>query len=123
MAELHVHGSVAVLNGVMDAFSTMQKAIINRDVSETLNLTTLYDRVVQTSVGCIRPAEAGEFVRRAFENGKMDLTEVEGLSDLLEAQTETQRIQAIYQMEGRLREKFEHWRYFYFALETLVIAS
>jgi tRNA modification GTPase len=57
-----------------------------------------------------RPAEAGEFTRRAFENGKLDLTEVEGLADLIAAETEAQRRQALRQAEGGLRHKAEAWR-------------
>ena len=58
----------------------------------------------------IRAAERGEFTRRAFDNGRMDLTEVEGLSDLLEADTNLQRVQALKQMEGHLSATFEGWR-------------
>lgn len=57
-----------------------------------------------------RPARAGEFTRRAFENGKLDLTAVEGLSDLVAAETEGQRRQALRQMEGRLGAVYEDWR-------------
>jgi len=58
----------------------------------------------------LRPAEAGEFTRRAFENGKFDLTAVEGLADLVMAETEGQRRQALRQMQGALRERAESWR-------------
>ena len=58
----------------------------------------------------LRPAEPGEFTRRAFLNGKMDLTEVEGLSDLIVAQTEGQRRQALAQAGGALRKRAEVWR-------------
>lgn len=57
-----------------------------------------------------RQAEAGEFTRRAFENGKMDLTEAEGLADLIDAETEGQRKQALRQMQGGLRGIYEEWR-------------
>ena len=57
-----------------------------------------------------RPAEAGEFTRRAFSNAKMDLTEAEGLADLIDAETEGQRAQALAQMSGALRELYEGWR-------------
>jgi len=63
-----------------------------------------------SSGGGIRPAERGEFTRRAFDNGRLDLTEVEGLADLLEAETSLQRTQALRQMEGHLRSTFETWR-------------
>ena len=69
--EYHVHGSRAVVQGVLDALSTVE--------------------------GC-RPAEAGEFTERAFENQKMDLMQVEGLADLLAAETEAQRRQALRQV-------------------------
>lgn len=57
-----------------------------------------------------RMAEAGEFTRRALENGRLDLTEVEALADLIEAETEAQRRQAVAQMAGRLRDLAETWR-------------
>ena len=57
-----------------------------------------------------RPAEPGEFTRRAFGNGRLDLTEVEGLADLIYAETEAQRRQAFRQLSGALREKAETWR-------------
>ncbi len=58
----------------------------------------------------LRPAEAGEFTRRAFENGKLDLTAVEGLADLVMAETEGQRRQALRQMRGTLGRQAESWR-------------
>ena len=58
----------------------------------------------------LRPAEAGEFTRRAFENGKLDLTAVEGLADLVMAETEGQRRQAYRQMRGALGNRAEAWR-------------
>ena len=57
-----------------------------------------------------RQAEAGEFTRRAFENGRMDLTEAEGLADLIDAETEGQRIQALRQMRGGLKTRYTSWR-------------
>jgi tRNA modification GTPase len=58
----------------------------------------------------LRPAEAGEFTRRAFENGKLDLTAVEGLADLVMAETEAQRRQAFRQLRGLLGNRAEAWR-------------
>jgi tRNA modification GTPase len=58
----------------------------------------------------LRHAEAGEFTRRAFENGRMDLTAVEGLADLVAAETEAQRRQAFLQLKGLLGERAESWR-------------
>jgi tRNA modification GTPase len=58
----------------------------------------------------LRPAEPGEFTRRAFENGKLDLTAVEGLADLVMAETEGQRRQALRQMQGSLGKQAESWR-------------
>jgi tRNA modification GTPase len=81
-AELHVHGSQA---GV--------KAILAELREQGLRL-----------------AEAGEFTRRAFENAKLDLVEIEGLGDLLGAETEKQRQQALARYDGRLTEEIEHWR-------------
>jgi tRNA modification GTPase len=58
----------------------------------------------------LRPAEAGEFTRRAFANGKLDLTRVEGLADLIGAETEAQRRQAFRQLTGLLGDRAETWR-------------
>lgn len=82
-AELQVHGGPAVVSAVLSALG---------------------------SVDGLRMAEAGEFSRRAFENGKLDLTELEGLSDLIAAQTQEQRRQAVAQSSGRLRRQLEEWR-------------
>ncbi len=57
-----------------------------------------------------RQAGPGEFTRRAFDNGRMDLTEAEGLADLIDAETEGQRAQALRQMQGGLRSMYEGWR-------------
>lgn len=83
MAELQVHGSRAVVQSLIDAV---------------------------LSVGGTRLAEPGAFARRAFENGKLGLTEVEGLADLVQAETEAQRRQALAQSEGSLRRLYETWR-------------
>jgi tRNA modification GTPase len=58
----------------------------------------------------LRPAEPGEFTRRSFANGKLDLTGVEGLADLIGAETEAQRRQAFRQLQGLLGERAEAWR-------------
>jgi tRNA modification GTPase len=58
----------------------------------------------------LRLAEPGEFTRRAFDNGRIDLTEAEGLADLIEAETESQRKAALAVAEGGLRKQVEQWR-------------
>lgn len=83
VVELHLHGGPAVVGAILEALS--------REPG-------------------LRPAEAGEFTRRAFENGKLDLTEVEGLADLVDAETEGQRRQALRQMDGALSRLYEGWR-------------
>jgi len=83
MAELHLHGGRAVVKSVLEALG---------------------------KVAGTRLAEPGEFVRRAFENGKLDLAEVEGLADLVDAETEGQRRQALAQASGALSELYEGWR-------------
>jgi tRNA modification GTPase len=83
VAELHVHGGRAVVSAVLARLG---------------------------QVPGLRPAEPGEFTRRAFLNGRVDLTEVEGLSDLIQAETEAQRRQAVRQASGGLREIFDGWR-------------
>ncbi len=72
--------------------------------------------VVRDTLACclavseVRLAEPGEFTRRAFENGKMDLSAAEGLADLVEAETAAQRRQALRQMDGALAQEIAHWR-------------
>jgi tRNA modification GTPase len=70
----------------------------------------------------LRPAEPGEFTRRAFENGKLDLTKVEGLADLVTAETEAQRRQALLHLQGLLGNKAEAWRGRLIAAHALVEA-
>jgi len=96
MAELHVHGSRAVIREVIEAVLSLRGT---------------------------RLAEPGEFARRAFENGKLDLTEVEGLADLISAETEAQRRQALAQAEGSLRHLYETWRAELLAAQALVEAG
>ncbi len=68
----------------------------------------------------LRPAEAGEFARRAFDNGKLDLTQAEGLADLIDAETDAQRRQALRQASGGLKSLAENWhtRLLYILAET-----
>ncbi|WP_394691386.1 tRNA uridine-5-carboxymethylaminomethyl(34) synthesis GTPase MnmE [Hoeflea sp.] len=82
VAELHIHGSRASVSAVLLALNDLDG---------------------------FRLAEPGEFTRRAFENGKLDLTEIEGLSDLIRAETESQRRQALLQADGALRILYEGW--------------
>jgi tRNA modification GTPase len=83
MAELQVHGGRAVIAAVLAALGKLAG---------------------------FRHAEAGEFTRRAFENGRMDLPAVEGLADLVAAETEAQRRQAYQHLKGLLGERAETWR-------------
>jgi tRNA modification GTPase len=62
------------------------------------------------SIDGLRLAEPGEFTRRSFENGRIDLTEAEGLADLIEAETEAQRKAALALAEGGLRKQIERWQ-------------
>ncbi|CAB4063475.1 PRSS15 [Lepeophtheirus salmonis] len=80
--EYHVHGSVAVLRELIRLFGSFDDH---------------------------KHAEAGEFTKRAFTNGKLDLTKVDGLADLIHAETEEQRKQAIRQMEGGLYSLYQSW--------------
>jgi tRNA modification GTPase len=80
-AELHLHGGRAVIDGVADAL---------------------------LHAG-LRPAEPGEFTRRAFLNGRMDLVEAEAVYDLVAAETEAQRRQALRQLEGELGVLYQDW--------------
>lgn len=83
VVEFHLHGSIAVVNAVL--------------------------RVLSELPDC-RTAEAGEFTRRALENGRLDLAQVEGLADLIEAETEAQRRQALRVLSGDLGKVAEGWR-------------
>ena len=83
VAELHLHGGRACIEDLLAALSRLPG---------------------------LRPADPGEFTRRAFENGKLDLTEVEGLADLVQAETTAQRRQALRQFEGALGKRYEGWR-------------
>jgi len=83
VAEFHLHGGVAVVQSVL--------------------------RVLGGMAG-LRMAEAGEFTRRALENDRLDLPQVEGLADLIDAETEAQRKQALKVMRGALSEKCDMWR-------------
>ena len=83
VAEFHVHGGRAVLAALFAALGEFEN---------------------------VRPAEPGEFTRRAFENGKLDLTEAEGLDDLIHADTDRQRRQALRQLKGLLGDRARDWR-------------
>ena len=83
IVELHIHGGPAVLEGVLGALGR---------------------------ISGLRAAEPGEFARRAFENNKLDLTQAEGLIDLIEAETQAQRRQALRQSSGSLRVLCDEWR-------------
>jgi tRNA modification GTPase len=82
-AEFQLHGGYAVVAAVLSALGAVEG---------------------------LRPAGPGEFTRRAFENGKLDLTKVEGLADLIGAETEAQRRQAFRQLKGLLGDRAERWR-------------
>jgi tRNA modification GTPase len=84
VVELHLHGSIAIVRRVLDELS---------------------------QIADVRVAEPGEFTRRALENGRLDLVQVEGLADLIEAETEAQRKQALRVLSGALGAKVEVWRY------------
>lgn len=82
-AEFHVHGGRAVVAALLETLASEDRT---------------------------RLAEPGEFARRAFQNGKLDLTAVEGLADLVDAETAMQRQQALRQMDGALAGLYEAWR-------------
>jgi tRNA modification GTPase len=83
VAEFHIHGGRAVLAALFAALAAFEN---------------------------VRAAEPGEFTRRAFENGKLDLTEAEALDDLIHADTDRQRRQALRQMKGLLGDRARDWR-------------
>lgn len=96
MAELHIHGGRAVTQNVVNASLTREG---------------------------VRLAEPGEFVSRAFENGKLDLSAVEGLADLINAETAAQAKQALTQAEGSLRDRATGWREHILRAQALAEAS
>ena len=83
VVEFQLHGSVAVVRAVLAELGSIEG---------------------------LRLAEPGEFTRRALENDRLDIAQIEGLSDLIEAESEAQRQQALRVFEGRLGEKAEDWR-------------
>jgi tRNA modification GTPase len=83
VVELHLHGGRAVLSGMLEALAKRPG---------------------------LRPAEPGEFTRRAFDHGRLDLTSVEGMADLVAAETAAQRRLALRQMEGGLARLYDGWR-------------
>src|SRR5438067_959046 len=83
IVELQCHGGRAVVDAVLSALGTLED---------------------------MRMAEPGEFTRRAFENGRIDLTEAEGLADLIEAETESQRSAALALAEGGLSKQIGEWQ-------------
>ncbi|CAG8487747.1 10735_t:CDS:10 [Diversispora eburnea] len=83
IAEFHIHGGTSVVRGVLDALGSIEG---------------------------FRHAECGEFTHRAFDNDKLDLTEVEGIADLLNAETEAQRRLALRQAQGGLKHLYDTWR-------------
>ena len=83
IVEIQTHGSKAVISGVLSTLAQIED---------------------------FRMAEPGEFSKRAFYNGKMDLTEAEGLADLIDAETSEQQKYAMRQMEGGLKNLYDDWR-------------
>jgi tRNA modification GTPase len=83
VVEFQCHGGRAVVDAVLDVLTSFEQ---------------------------LRPAQPGEFTRRAFENGRIDLTEAEGLADLLEAETETQRKAALALARGGVRKQVSDWQ-------------
>src|SRR5208282_6770236 len=96
VAELQLHGGHAVIAAVLEVLGTIE--------------------------GC-RPAEPGEFTRRAFENGRLDLTAVEGLADLIAAETPAQRRQAFRQLKGLIGDRAEAWRRAVIEAQALIEAG
>src|SRR3954469_18598245 len=92
VVEFHCHGGRAVVDAVLTALGSIEG---------------------------LRAADPGEFTRRAFEKGRIDLTEAEGLADLIEAETESQRKAALALAEGGLRKQIEEWQARLLALSAL----
>jgi len=82
-AELYLHGGIAVIEHALDAICSFEN---------------------------VRLADAGDFTRQAFENGKLDLVEAEGVADLIDAETRAQKHLALDQLDGRLSRQYDAWR-------------
>jgi tRNA modification GTPase len=95
VCEIHAHGSIAVIKMLHEVLSSLPD---------------------------VRLAEAGEFAKRAFLNGKMDLTAAEGLADLIDAETSMQHKQAIRQFGGALEQIYDSWRKELLQLMSLIEA-
>ena len=108
VVELQIHGSRAVISGILEALSRLGG--LQSDGEGFARRAQKDDDVTTQPFLQLRPAEAGEFTQRAFGNGRLRLTEVEGLADLLRADTSAQRRQALKQMGGAAEEKFRGWR-------------
>jgi tRNA modification GTPase len=93
IVELHCHGSRAVVKGILEALGALGQGDESDDNHNT-----------------IRPADRGEFTQRAFDNGKLNLLEVEALADLIVADTSLQRKQALKQLGGNLSKLYDAWR-------------
>lgn len=96
IAEFHVHGGRAVVAALLDALASIEG---------------------------LRSADPGEFTRRALENGKLDLTEAEGLDDLIHADTDRQRRQALRQLKGVLGDRARDWRARIIAASAMIEAG
>jgi len=118
VVELHVHGTSLIVSSVFQALERINTILarhlhgiddeVENDSSDPSTLSRL--SAMLSTPPMIRPSTAGEFTRRAFLHGKLDLTQVEALSDLLTASTDRQREQALTQMEGALGQLYEQWR-------------
>lgn len=89
LLEMHVHGGTAIVKAVLTAILKLHRP---KDGTE------------------IRMAQQGEFSRRAFMNGRLDLTEIEGIREMIDADTETQRLSALASLTGKNKQVFQRWR-------------
>ena len=96
VAELHLHGSSAVVSSIIDLLNNIKG---------------------------LRLAEAGEFTRRSLDNGKIDLAQVEGLADLIDAETSAQHKQAAKVFTGALGTKTKEWRQTLIKAAALLVAT
>ena len=115
VVELQTHGSRAVISGVLGALADLHQAPggpTNSTEGETNGVTQDDEdgEIHENRWPRLRPADRGEFTQRAFANGRLGLTEVEGLADLLGADTAAQRRQALQQMGGATERAFNRWR-------------
>lgn len=116
-----------IIDEVLVAFFQSPRSFTGEDVAEiSIHASPFIAKKVfeiLSDIPNVRFAEAGEFSKRAFLNGKMDLVQAEAIPDLIAAETAAQHKQALRQLEGRLGEIYENWRYRLIEISAMIEAA